>query len=341
MQRFSRKRIQWSFLAALVGLACLFGSLPVIPGDGRTPIWVPTVIDEDGSYYLTRDITAPGIILDIVPPAQHVTIDLNGNTLTRTDPGEVIRAVTGPSTIKRTLEIYGGVAWTGAMPAAGQTTVRTGAWQDASVRDFETNGYFDLDLIEVIKLQNAKAAAVSVTGTASDHVTGSIEDVTVVDSTDVGLDIEYGSAMRVSDISVENPFSHGVRVNNCDACQFSNIAVQDAGGNAVRLESTVASMWKTISSMRSSTSGFFIDNVSTGNFFTAASASFSQNGNVGFENHGARTNLNGGTFQGNSGGGIHNLGSEFSVRETNARGNAPPNFQDDGILTYSWDLNSD
>ncbi len=331
MRRETRERM---VLAGTAVALCLMGSAPGSSNDGRIPIYQPTVIGQDGTYYVTNDITAAGTILEILPTATWVSIDLNGNRLTRTDPGEVIRAEGAPSSFTRKAEVYNGILWTQDMPAAGTKTVKFGSWNDARVSDVETNGIIEFFESDTVKMSNTVAASATVTGTTTDHVTGSFRNLTFVDAFAIGLDILNGSAIQVENTVVENPASHGVRVNNCDACQFDSISVQDSGGNSIRVEDTRGSQWRQISSIRSQDSGIFVDLFSQGNTFADVTASFSQNGNPGMRNDGSQTGVSKGHFHGNSGGGVLNMGSEFNIWDIMTRGNAPPNFDDQGFLTF-------
>ncbi len=47
---------------------------------GRTPIWQPTTITEPGAYYLARDLSGSGTLIEIA--ASGVDLDLAGHTLT-------------------------------------------------------------------------------------------------------------------------------------------------------------------------------------------------------------------------------------------------------------------
>ncbi len=336
MRRFAYER---RILATTAALACLVGSIPIASGDGRIPIYQPTVIGADGNYYLTRDITTSGVVIDVLPAAINVNIDLNGHTLTRTDPGEVIRADAGGNTVERSFEFYDGDIFGFAY---GDTAVRARGWGNANLHAFRSNG--DLELLEsdAVAIWETTAASVTVTGTASDHVTGTISRSSFVDSDGHGLEIVDGSALQIENVAVENPAGHGVRVSNCDACQFRDISVQDAGGSAVRVEDTRASCWSYVTAVNSQESGIYVDTFSQGNRFIDVTASSAQNANPGFLNNGSQTTLNRGHFQGNSGGGILNNGTHFVIRYSSALGNASPNFQDAGILTHlgadnTWD----
>lgn len=67
---------------AAVALAMLTGA--AVADEGRVPLWEPTVILKPGSYVVTRDIQASDIVLSI--EVDGVTVDLNGFTLSSTNP---------------------------------------------------------------------------------------------------------------------------------------------------------------------------------------------------------------------------------------------------------------
>ncbi len=77
-------------LRGTVPALLLFAIVTAHAADGRTPVWQPVTITEPGAYYVARDITGSGVIVEIA--ASGVDLDLAGHTLTTDAGGTAIHA---------------------------------------------------------------------------------------------------------------------------------------------------------------------------------------------------------------------------------------------------------
>ena len=90
MVKFKSLKVIGGGLALLLTLA----SLPAMAGEGRIPLWEPTVIDQPGHYVLTRDISADtGPVINI--QADGVTLDGNGYTISLSSTTEPVIQIGG------------------------------------------------------------------------------------------------------------------------------------------------------------------------------------------------------------------------------------------------------
>lgn len=322
---------RWRIFGIIGGLACLLASTPVASRNAGIPLYEKRTIEADGRYYLTRDIVASGVILDILGSARNVDIDLNGHTLIRTDAGPVLRALSGPTTLPRRLNIGNGKVVNGVIPPTGGTTLHIDWHHRIAIQNLETNGKITVEFSDMVRLHDISATAISVEGTATNSVTGSIEDVTLVDSDGAGLEIVYGSAMRVNGISVEHPAGDGVHLNHCDACRVEDGAVQDAGDDVVEVSASAGTQIASLTAFRG-TNGIRVDSLSQGTLLDNVSVSFSTTG-AGLDNGGSQTHVSRSTFVGNPLAGIVNTGSQLTLRQTVSTGNGVTDFDDTGFDT--------
>lgn len=180
-------------------------------GDGRIPIYeVPTVIDEPGSYYVTRDFTYFKSDVLITIASDDVTIDLAGHTLRTTGAASVIASTNHPTNVK----IFGGNLIGGLHGIHLHNT--TGARFDVKLSDVNVTGTSASGIYVrsgdlVVARSNVVIRDVEVTGSGSHGVhlqavkSGSLMNCSIADSQGSGIAVEDSRDIYFRDnVSVAN-----------------------------------------------------------------------------------------------------------------------------------------
>lgn len=230
----SRFAVRGSLVLLLLGV-----TLPVIAGEGRIPIWNRTVIMASGKYIVTREIPpGPGPAIDILPPAEHVDIDLNGFTLFGDAAGLVVIQAIGAF---RSITIRNGEVRSQGPPGdailidtaervvledlkiidAGGAAIHLISVPDFLVRDNLVTGP-NVDGI----LVDGVAAATPVTGTIAGNVFDDLPGGN-------GIVVWNGSSVAVRNNRVEGAFASGIFLDQCEACLITENTIQEVGSHGI------------------------------------------------------------------------------------------------------------
>jgi len=220
-----------------VGLILLLAlsTSPVLGGEGRIPIWQPTVIGpgQEGMYVLTRDVTANAgaPLIDVLPGTVSVDIDLNGFTLYGIDQ-DIIRAVGVDSLTVRNGMLMGGLG----------NGIYVGEGRKAVIEDVKIQfvGAHGIQLVSVanfairrnIIVSDAQAPNPSLGGILVDGLPaprpleGVIED-NQIEQTGFGIQVNVGSAVAILKNRIEEMWGgDGILVFVCDGCMIAENTVE-------------------------------------------------------------------------------------------------------------------
>lgn len=254
MTRFA---VRASLFLLLLGVA-----LPVVAGEGRIPIWNRTVIGTSGKYIVTREIPpGPGPAIDIVGPADHVDIDLNGFTVFGDPAGLVVIRAIGAF---RSITIRNGEVRSQGPPGdailidtaervvledlkiidAGGAAIHLVSVRDFLVRD---NLVTDPNLDGI--LVDGFAAANPVTGTISGNVFEELPGGS-------GIVVWNGSSVAVRNNRVEAAFGSGILLDQCQACLIAENTIQEVGSHGLEANNVSVSKFYNNAVVRAALEGF-------------------------------------------------------------------------------------
>jgi parallel beta-helix repeat protein len=126
--------------------------VPAMAGEGRIPIWEPTVITQDGNYIVTRDIASPGGPVIQVTGLRSVEIDLNGFTLYGPSGGGA--AIQANEVIN--LTVRNGTLWATGPPSDGIGAFDTHkvVIEDVKFQDHSSSGIYLTNPLQVAIRRN-------------------------------------------------------------------------------------------------------------------------------------------------------------------------------------------
>jgi parallel beta-helix repeat protein len=230
-------------------IATCIASLPSVAGDGATPIWEPTTIDQPGKYVLTRDVVGSGIVIDI--EADHVDLNLNGFTIENTGVGSATVRIVGPRT---DVSIHGGAIvggsagiWGGSGGSVTRLAVRRVSISTSGARGLYDGGNSLFQaVIEDNVIGNATVAGMSldcegclITRNTVRNPSGSgivvngsgntIRDNTVSDSGGIGLSIASGSYNQIESNVLTRNDSFGLNLTGSSCVYRGNTARGNSG----------------------------------------------------------------------------------------------------------------
>lgn len=210
-----------------------------LAADGRRPIYGPTTITEPGSYILTRDIGDLSGVPTITIAASNVDLDLNGFTVTGSDPAIYAYSV-------RNLTIHDGFVnhddsgiYLGSVAGfAIRHLVIKGLWETA-LSAGGSNGVIEDNLVESATGISASGSLITVRNNlvsgglylncAGCRVIGNdIGPTSSGTSPYIGMSIG-GSGNIVRDNVVRGALSHGIEVSGNNSLLDGNVVTSCAG----------------------------------------------------------------------------------------------------------------
>jgi parallel beta-helix repeat protein len=240
-------------------------TLPALAGEGRQPIYQPTVINTPGKYIVTRNISAAGMgmpVIDIQSP--DVDVDLNGFTLTGDPLFPVVLAFQVDNVTVRNGTVKD-----------GETGVRFKGNQDlepfrkAVAEDINAIGgtwgiwlsdYTDF-AIRRNNVTRTGGDAILVQGHIDHTTMGTIEHNRIYDIEDPGIVVTKGSSVAILNNRIEDLLdgpgihygngsggliegntvlrtltgAHGIEIYDSKGCKVANNVVREVAGNGIYL----------------------------------------------------------------------------------------------------------
>ncbi len=223
--------MRYAAVSVVLVMACV---VPVVAGDGATPIWGQTHITEPGHYVVTRDITHSAYIIFIENSASDVVLDLNGFTLTTQTSSAISSHASENVTIRNgTLR-----------PSAGGVGVECMS-DNCVIENVRTiGGIYGISMAggatpivrdsTVIGAQEGIRVAPPV---AEAGYGGLLENNTIVRSLSRGIYVAGSAGLRIINNQIHETGSGGTSAfgiyADCDHCLIKDNHITQTGGTAV------------------------------------------------------------------------------------------------------------
>ncbi len=207
---------------------------PLQAADGTIPVWTQTVITQPGHYILTRDISvSSGVAITV--DADGVTLDLNGHTITSSDPVDPVILLTPD---KDDLHVKNGTLQGGGY---GIHSNGAAATSHIRVHDLTISGQAGYGMlfvspayVEVLGCRvgpTESQEGISVQG--SPGFSGRFIDNVVVDPGDKGIELQYLHEGEVAGniVTQHQEHDHGLYLSSCRANRIeANIVSSELDG---------------------------------------------------------------------------------------------------------------
>jgi parallel beta-helix repeat protein len=225
---------------------CLLAGLPVIAGEGRIPIWQPITIGpgQEGSYVLTRDITAAqgSAAIDIQPGTVAVDIDLNGFTIYGASFPAILAQYVDSLTVRNGTIMGGGGAGIWA------EWCRKVVIEDMKIEFIEGGGIWLMEVKTFAVRRNIITNCDSQYGITADGysfdpsalIEGTIEG-NVIRECLGGIVVWNGSSVAVINNRIEETEANGIYTDICNSCLFERNTVESTGEHGFEMRSLFGS----------------------------------------------------------------------------------------------------
>jgi len=227
---------------AIIGLV-LIAISPSYAAEGRTPVFLDgTTIGSDGKYILTRDIVSVSGVPVITITAANVDLDLNGFTIFGV-PG-----VTGidipPIAAGLDLRIHNGSIVGGDV---GIIRHPGGPGQRIVVEDMKLRGqgadaialHDTVETVHIRRTSIRSAGGVGIRIISAGFTNGSIENCSIKETADHGIQLDTVASFEVSHNNLEVPGTllggHGISLTKGVGCLLTQNTISDAGANGIHL----------------------------------------------------------------------------------------------------------
>jgi parallel beta-helix repeat protein len=294
---------------------------------GRMPVWMPgTVIAANGSYVVTRNITAIGAAPVIFITAPNVDLDLNGFTLTGFVPGQVI-SIPGPFS---EIRIHNGRLSGGSMSIDAAGTGRKLIIEKVHSQDAFGPGAAALHAFDIENLVIRESSVVGASTLYSIAIdgptpgkTGVIERNVIESTGGGGIQILFGQAFAVLhnriDVGGIPAVGSGIELD-CNGCLVSENTVRSASADGIVVRQGWGNKFFDNVVEGSAGSGIILgpgagDSLVLNNVLT-------MNGGQGLWVQGIRNHVERNTLNGNTGYGLCFTGPANTYGRNMARGNA-------------------
>lgn len=260
-------------LRTVGALAACVLMLPVLAGEGRTPVFeAGAVLAVDGKYILTRNLIGPGPVLAICSP--YVDLDLNGFLVMETSysgPAIGIGSFYCPnSVVPESVTIRNGTLFGGSPGISAPNLVRQLSIEAVKISFAQDRGILLGDALGVVIrhveiaecngggiLWAASGGNGSLHGTIEDNLIRSVTEAVVIQGAcssvavlnnrirdvggpaspgGIGISLSTCDGSLVSGNTVENAYVDGIRLYQCARSTVSGNVVSRCGGNGIHLE---------------------------------------------------------------------------------------------------------
>jgi parallel beta-helix repeat protein len=217
----------------LAALAALLLPMAAMAGEGRTPIWEPTIITDPGRYVVTRNISSGGPVISIA--ADGVDIDLNGFVLEAPGAPAVIES-SGHSQIS----IHDGTV----RSAVDNIFIEFG--KNVVIEDVHNNfaagtaillsGVTDFALRRN-QISDAFGAGISVDPFGVAPFTTGVMSDNLIERAGIGIGVESGSSVTLERNRIyATSTGHGIRVGGSSAVLLTENTVRETAAHGIWLE---------------------------------------------------------------------------------------------------------
>lgn len=227
-------------LATLAALLVVAASVPIVAGEGRTPIFGPTTISTDGRYIVTRNI-GPAASPIITVSSPNVDIDLNGFTLDNSGSPQPVILAPGP--VLESLAIRHGTLKGGAVgvdvPFGGMPKVVLEDLRIQSPTGFGIHLVGPLNVAIRGNLINAPTGAgIQIDPFGGSLTTGVIAENSIRDGGGMGMNIQRASALAILNNRVDAVSDNGIAIFGSDGCLLEGNTVEKAGRHGMEIVSS-------------------------------------------------------------------------------------------------------
>jgi parallel beta-helix repeat protein len=233
-------------LKLLTALVVAFVALPAIAGEGRIPVYQPTVIGNPGKYIVTRNITNVGVPV-IVIQATDVDLDINGWTLTEASGAAPVIEIVSDTVdvVIRNGFLVGGresiERGAGAAQIGDRVVIEDVQCKDSSASAIHLWGIREVVIrrVNVVHPQGhgiwiERAGAGGFTNGMIEHCALRLD----LGSQD-GIHLESSSSFAVRHNRIETPVNDGIHVVDSYAALVGENTISDADVHGIHFESSL------------------------------------------------------------------------------------------------------